>query len=471
METTSVPHDTFKAITLQNDTFWGVLMLIRNFHRTGGRRAKGMMAWIITAACFVLLVPTWLSAMTGYVADIQPFVADSDNGMLPLSRYTPVIYTIHNGELLAGLKADARIDVPWGEDYTGQLDSSNTYDCYTSSYYNANFSVELDRLVFPHPIDIKCKWLWSVSFYTSQYGFFGLSGSGNTTFYQPNETNITTPVILTTPLDISAHFAISKSGNDSVSQLSDVMWKYYPYGMSWKDPRTGLFAFNPGSPLLWSSDTGTIFDVSEFNKNGICQQAGGEVRYQWGFSYLLLYIFVLCLFIWVIGMWIFYFDCLLSSRLHERNMGYERAVLDLSNSMHRTMEAKNVDMCSNEELQTLVADNKITYTDLPFDSSTPTRLENFRRDHSFKRWLKDEKWWLCAMLVFTLLFILSFLTPVYNGWCPYGGFIPGLGVFLLLLVGRETYGRWTVFAFFFAAFVGLDIWWIIHRRRRYYYYY
>jgi len=91
MESSSVSSETFKVMTLKNNTIFGVLRLIRGFLKTGGTRAKVAMFWTILSALFVLLVPTWLSAMTGYRADIEGFVTDNNNNLVPADDFLPAI--------------------------------------------------------------------------------------------------------------------------------------------------------------------------------------------------------------------------------------------------------------------------------------------------------------------------------------------------------------------------------------------
>lgn len=458
METTSVSHDTFKAITLQHNTISEVWMLVKDFNKTSSRRTKGMVAWIVMAACFVLLTPTWLSAMTGYVADIQPFVENADS-MLPLSGYQPVLYTIHDGARLINRQNESRIAVAW-KDTTQQLSPGNYYDCDPQNSGKASYDNDTNTLTFESSVSQECKWLWAVSWYVSRYGFLALSTLPNPNFYQPDGTGTATIVNLTSPLNISAHLAMSKSGNWTYpGSPGSGAWNEIPYGAFWTNPNTGMYTFNPGNPMFIEPESGTIYNISELNRNGTCQQAKGGVRYQWGFSFLLLYVFTMSLMVWIIGLWILYIDSTLHSRLKTRGMGYERAVLDLSLSMQGSIAREGAETSSNKELQAFVKNTMITFNALPFDSSTPNRWEQFRRNYSFKKWVKDEKWWLGGLLVFTSLFVLSFLM-LDSFWFPLGAPIPGFGIFLVLLVGRETHGRWTLFAFCFVLFMGLDAWWI-----------
>jgi len=135
MESSSVSSETFKATTLQNDTIIGVLRLIRDFTEIGGTRSRVAMFWTILSALFVLSVPTWLSAMTGYTADIESFVTDSNDNRVPAHDFLPAIYTIHDGQRLGEpYTKDYRIAIPWVDDSQIILSTRGYYGCYPGDF-------------------------------------------------------------------------------------------------------------------------------------------------------------------------------------------------------------------------------------------------------------------------------------------------------------------------------------------------
>ena len=466
MEASSVSHDTFKAVTLQNDTITGLAILIKDFFKTGGRRAKVAMCWTILAGSFVLSVPTWLSAMTGYTADIKSFVQDKDSTLVPAGNFKPVIYTIHDGARFEnGFPNDTRCAVPWRSS-SRKLGLFNKYGCgsfyYNNFYYDNSFNGTKNIYFGSYTTDIECKWMWAVSKYVSDYGFLGKSTALDTIFHQPNDSKNTTPVVFSPSLNISAHFAISPVLVDWGNQEYES--NFSPYGRDWKNPDDGQYTFNVSSPVFWDSSSQTLYNLTQFNSAGSCQQQG-LVKYKWGFSFLLLYVFVITFLVWTIGMWTFYLDSWLHSRLDvsQRQMGVERAVLDLSKAMQSKVDADQVELHSNSQLRTLVKINQLTCSELPLDWHVNTRWNKCRRwwrDFRFKQWAKDEKWWLCAMLFFDIMFALSFTTNLTYGWAPYFAMFPGFGVFLVIVVGRKVRSRWLLFVFWFLLFWALNCWWI-----------
>lgn len=467
MEATSVTHDTFKAITLQNDTTTALYVLARDLFKTGGRRARLAMAWTIFATSFVLMVPTWLSAMTGYTADIESYVQNQNNSLVPAWNFKPAIYMIHDGARLGDdFQNDHRITVPWVD--PSELILSDYYGCYPGGMvFNYTGDGELD---FFEQINIDCKWLWAISKYVFDWGFLATSANLNTTLHRPDESNKTSTVSIDPPLNISANLV-----NDPFyDEYDDLDWYFIPYGQHWQNPETNDYPFSQPNPVFWDQSSQTLYNLDEFNSRGTCQQEG-LVRYKWGFSFLLLYAFVVTFLIWSIGMWILYLDCWLHSRidLSHRKMGVERAVLDLSHSMESKLDTDQVELHSNSQLRPLVKDSMLTYSDLPLQLPAVTRWSLFRwwwRDFDFKSWSREERWWLCAISFFTLMFVLSWTTDLRNGWMPYIAMFPGFGVFLVLVVGRGVRSRWVIFVFWFLLFWIPNCWWIDSRSRRDVYY-
>ncbi|KAK5937627.1 hypothetical protein PMZ80_010247 [Knufia obscura] len=458
MESSLVSVETFKAMTLQNDTFYGVLKMMRYFQQNGGKRAKVAMFWTILSALFVLLMPTWLSAMTGYVAAIEGFVQDSSDNLVPFEEFRPVIYTIHDGDRLGeGYTKDYRVAIPWVNYEDNYYVLSDYYGCWSALSRTYNDSAE--PVKWKDDADASCTLLWRLSEYTSQYGFLGLNNT-ETDFTFPNMTNVTIPE---PSLNISANFALY-GGNPSYYDTFE--WWYLPYGVNWRRNDTNEMPFATSDPFFYHQSSGTGYNLTELNQNGSCQQLD-NVRYKWGFSFILLYAFIATWLIWNIVVFGIYLDSYLHSRLDvaKRSIGLERAVFDLSLAMQKRTDAESVVMTGNDRLQHLIRGGHMTYKDLPLNSLPPTRWNQIRKwweGFRFWPWAKAEKWWLAAMLIFDLFFILSVTTGRFKrGWCPYFSALPGFGVFLVLLVGRNAQGRWLIFVFWFLLFWIGNIWWIL----------
>ncbi|KAF7507316.1 hypothetical protein GJ744_010750 [Endocarpon pusillum] len=81
-----------------------------------------------------------------------------------------------------------------------------------------------------------------------------------------------------------------------VGALRKVLRALIPVGLgtsvrNWRNP-DGQQTFNVSSPLFWHSSSQTLYNLSQFSSAGSCRQQG-PVSYKWGFSFLLLYVFVI----------------------------------------------------------------------------------------------------------------------------------------------------------------------------------
>lgn len=452
MEETEIPHSAFKAITLESGTFVAVMRLVQNFPRQIRGRSKFVMMWTILAMLFVLFVPTWLSAMTGYTATLSAFVTDSHGNFIPAESFLQLVYIISDGDRLGNsYTKNYRVVVPW---YADQLHLDTSYDC--------QFAYTLNDTGQDAWVDIKdegCAMMWRVSNYTATYGFLGRNNT-NTTFTFPDQSSINLP---SPSLNISAYFAlVSVEESEEMEGYDTTPWYFVPYGRAWLDPETNSYPFRVSDPRFYNSDIDIEYNEAEITEHGKCLNEN-DVRYSWGFSFLLLYFFIITLLVWTIGMYILYLNSFLLSRLDrtERHMGTERAVLDLSAAMQRKLAAEHSEMYSNSQLNRLVRNNVITYKDLPLESSIPTRwtlIGIWWRDFRLMPWLKSEIWWLMALVVFFVLFILSWKDDYVDyAWNQNVSTIPVLAVLHVLAVGRATRSRWLIFVLWLFLFVCLDI--------------
>jgi len=446
MESSVVSADVFEAITLRNDTIGGVFKLTKDCLQNRGARARGTMCCMVLAALFLLMLPTWLSAMTGYTADIEAFVQDSRNNLIPAEQFVPHIYTIHDGHRLGQNYADEyRIFVPWSS--VGMSLESSRYGCPQVAKYNWTS----DAYDWTRESTEECQLLWRISEYTAKHGFLGQNDT-RSQFTFPDGTNIT----LDQPsLNVSAHMAVDVessayrySRRDPNSPYSG--WSAFPWG-------TQNYPFDKLDPLLFYPDSETTYNLTQLNERGSCQQLN-HVRYKWGFSFLLLYVFIVALLIWTITIYALYLDSYYHSRLDAagRYIGLKRAVLDLALAMQENLEARDVRLKSDARLSSLVRGYHIIYRNLVLDDLPPPRCT----DSKTYRWVSKERWWLIAFLILTALCAMSWTVwQISRVWCNYASPLPPFGVLIVLSAARKWRRRWLCFAFFLTVFLCVAIWW------------
>lgn len=309
---------------------------------------------------------------------------------------------------------------------------------------------------------IACKWLWSLSNYVFNYGLMG-SGSGNvtsmnTTLQIPNSSNSTTPKNFNPPLNI--YFNLPTDGFD---YYKDQTWDYYFSGANWRDPKDGLYPFKTPDDQFLEWNSGTLYYLGDLTAAGQCQQTASG-NYQWGFSFFLLYLFIVMLLIWTIGTWAFYLDAWLHSHLDasHRDMGLERAAIDVAYALQDKLDLDTSRSMGNRELRDLAKTIQYEYADLFRAIPVRTRWEQYlrwqrtvtRRD--ILNWALHEKWWLLLLFCFVHLSVLSWVSIVGLAWNPWTSSLPGLGVVGVLVVGKEVRGRWSIFALALLVFLITD---------------
>lgn len=463
MESSSVSTSTFEAISFQHDTLIGVSKLIRHLQQISSVPARGTMFCIILSSLFTLVLPTWLSAMTGYTADITAFVQDANENLIPAQDFLPWIYTIHDGKRLGDpYTDDYRVVVPWSDTTDMSLETGD-YGCdFWNGYPHTNGSI-----TWTETANENCTLIWLISQYTSVYGLLGQNDT-ESLFMLPNHTNVTIPK---PSLNISANLArydVDCKYDSCDDAWAKHIWYFSLYGSTWVSNITHDAPFHNSNPMFYYGSSGTAYNVTQMNERGSCQQPH-QVRYKWGFSFLLLYAFLVTWLVWTVVMYGLFLDSYYNSRLNaaDRKMGLKRAILDLSTSMQKHFKAEDVVLYSNAQLCSIVKEHEISYQNMIADPLPPARMEGA----VVLPWTRREKWWLAALCVFSLFLGLSWVNERFStGWSQYFSAMPVVGILIVLTLARKRRRRWLHFAFWFLFFWVGNIWWMTVSLRRGEYY-
>lgn len=426
MEKSSVPYNTFKAVTLQGNTLEAVYNIATSIGRS--RRTAFTASWMVLASCFVLLMPTWLSAMTGYTTATEPYLLDADGRLVPAAEIQKVIYTIHDCSRLEGIPLEA----------------------YTSR----------DLPGIPPPEDYHILTTWEQESYDS---------------YRIGGRHVPT----TASLEIAIKNYINKY---NTSRDEDSVLDYRDLQINLTSPTLNISSYDDSNPMFLLPSNMT-YTVSDMNEHGSCLSAL-NVRYKWGFSFFLAFTFMMTWTLWTVSMWLCQIENSGTSRLLTtgRNMGLERAVLDLSLSMQKVLDVEDTKLYGSRRLQRLVNKTEITYAGLAQSEAVRFFASKAPEPPSGRsRRVIDEKYWLCAQLIFIFLMACSFfglvasqnnsvsgLQTVVCFWCPMVSPLPVVGVMLVLSIpGDKIPARWLVFVILFVPFLAVNSWWIANLRRAY----
>ncbi|KAK1995091.1 hypothetical protein LX36DRAFT_672697 [Colletotrichum falcatum] len=374
MQTRPVTYRTFQAIFLQDQP--GILStfyLVRDFARSRGLQSRAMMAIMVFVAVFVLLFPTLGSAMTGYSANNDAYIQGYDGTLIRFIDFKIAGYVIHDAQRIFNM--------------TGELVLTYPY-----AYVN----------------DVQ------------KYGFYGLENRESTWMGR----SLPAPV-----LNISAS------------------WLYPSlslYGWNWTDPRTGQQPFRDGRRAAYATGNKT-YPLSYLEANGSCQPlrdpsiSADSVResYEWGFSYLQLFILTVFLMAWTLCIAYMWTKARLTMRMRRRRdvpRDY-KGVLELSSAIRRQLHGSDPDGLSHDELREEIGKRL---------GGGRVELEKAEAPETYGLWrgaaayCMDEKWWLVAVL--GMLGPCAALASIDNsfGWWMV---VPTLSTTLAMLVGRSTESR------------------------------
>ncbi|KAK4159999.1 hypothetical protein QBC43DRAFT_373433 [Cladorrhinum sp. PSN259] len=332
-----ISYTTFWGVFLrQESTLMGVYRLLadRTFYRA--LRSKIAIVFAVTSLVFVVAFPTLADAMTGYAPTTDAFIPQKsgDQLLVPYRLFEKVAYIIHDGWRVNGTANDI---IP-----LNHIDAySNNYEPYLDKDSFAKLRKREEdwesryNLTDCHEPSIgACRNARTVvSRYVRTYGFYGLNTTtGNSTLF--GGVPVPRP-----PLNISAFYLESEYD-----------------GGSWVDPRTLKTPFRDPSNvmLVYGNDTYTAEDII---RDGRCQPFSDD-GYQWGFSFLQLFIVTLLLIIWTIGTWALWFKAYLNEhRISEYGRVPPKTwkgLLHLASAMREELAAAGIDAAALTDRQLAV---------------------------------------------------------------------------------------------------------------------
>ncbi|KAK1655158.1 hypothetical protein BDP81DRAFT_337055 [Colletotrichum phormii] len=257
--------------------------------------------------------------------------------------------------------------------------------------------------------------------YVQEYGFYGLENK-NTTWM-----NKTMP---------APALNISTSGLPPYRNLL--------YGWNWTDPRTGLKPFENEKNLTYIAGNETYSkeymkaygSCQPMSDHGIGADAGRE-SYQWGFSYLQLYILVILLVLWTLSLAYVWLKARLTMRMRRRYdvpRGY-KGVLELSHAIRKELQETEPDELSHDQLSEEIK-KSLKGGRIQLELAVSPATYGFWR--AIWMWLKEEKGWIGAVL---LMMVTSVPLIVINNSFGWWLLVPIIAFLLALMVGRSKKSR------------------------------
>ncbi|KZL67867.1 hypothetical protein CI238_12980 [Colletotrichum incanum] len=423
MQVSPVTYDTFQAIFLQDQPgIYSTFYLIRDFAHSHGLQSRVMMVIMVFVAIFILLFPTLGSAMTGYSANNDAYVRGYEGMLIPFEEFDVAGYVIHDawrinmtGDLLLTYP---RMQYPTKE--TAYFSTSASSGCIENDLERSGYWFNSGTAM---PVEEGCSMHRNVSDYVRNYGFYGLEDKESIWMGQ----TLPAPV-----LNISASWL----------PQSDAL-----YGWNWTDPRTGLQPFKDVSRAAYAAANDT-YSLDYVKANGSCQPmsdpafSADSVResYEWGFSYLQLYILIVLLLVWTLCLAYMWLKARLTMRMRQRYdvpRGY-KGVVELSNTIRKELQESNPDDLSHDQLYEEVK-KRLRGGRIELEKAdSPGTYDLLRGAWTY---CKDEKWWVIAILgMIGPCAALSWIDDSFGWWM----LVPIISTTLAMLVGRSKGSRFVL---------------------------
>ena len=170
------------------------------------------------------------------------------------------------------------------------------------------------------------------------------------------------------------------------------------FGASWQDPRSHDYPFQGLKNVAYTlSNSNATYDVAKIQAEGTCQQLE---TYQWGFSFLLLFVVMLFTAVWALGSYALWMDAYLNSRLERspRDMGTLRAILDYAAAIEKDLGADTIKNTGNRALKArmrlngerqMIRSDALDEMELPLSRSAEFKI--WWRAFDVRAWVKQEK--------------------------------------------------------------------------------
>ncbi|KAF1848597.1 uncharacterized protein K460DRAFT_334887 [Cucurbitaria berberidis CBS 394.84] len=359
MEVTPVTFGTYRTVFLQNESLLvATPRIVRDFTRRHGLHSKTAMVFIVMTMAFILVFPTFGSAMTGYSGNVKAYVAATDTQLIAFEDFRFALYTIHDGWRIGKGGNYVVISPTIHSDPILTDDDENTHN-----YCRDNLLRIED-----------CYVMGNVTSYVQTHDFFGIK----------NEPSVFMDIKIPPPtLNISA--------------------LYIPYSPKDRDRYESRFGQKLRMTWTYSNKTYPLDFVRE---HGSCQAL---LDYKWGFSFIQLFFMTVFLIVWSLGIYIIWLrsHIIMKKRGLQDVAGEFKAVFELADAMRSRLEEygkeEGVDLSTLPEFKLRHRITKdLRGGAISYETSLLSTGEDGKGDSGwgFKLWVKREKWWLTTFLVF-----------------------------------------------------------------------
>ncbi|CAG9945436.1 unnamed protein product [Clonostachys rosea f. rosea IK726] len=340
------------------------LRLARQFFLGRGLASAFKMWFLVIAALFVVAFPTLMSSLAGYTTANQAWVDLGERGLDSYSQAFPLAFIIHDGKRV-GLPENQH--VPYDEGARGLVVQKTNY---LPSIIGGYQSIKSPR----SHADL-------IGNTTTYFLICGLSNMAESAIEKgQNNTTWGGERLQGPPLNITA-FYLPRA--DFISKDTESIWNY-------KDKNDPLFT---DKSLMTYSLSNEAYDMATIQKNGTCQPI--QNRYQWGFSFLQLFINIILLSLWTIGMALVWVKSHLTLKLNGFAAIYNnwKGLLEFTEVLGGQLKAAKIEYLSIDDKQLELEIEKLlqggSVTGLPLLQGFYSLRQRMVR----KRWLLLSLFW------------------------------------------------------------------------------
>ncbi|KAJ4305806.1 hypothetical protein N0V90_001338 [Kalmusia sp. IMI 367209] len=309
MEMHRTSYKMYTAVAFQTTTLGTLGVLGKEFLAFGEGTWKRFFRWLavlcmLLSTLYVLAFPTLMAAMTGYITTYEPYIEDANHNLAAWSEIEPVRYVVKDSNRL-------------GEEYTAPLVA-----------------------VLSDPDLMKAIKNYSDHYMDFEFDFEKLPGIQDQV-----------PTLISVQRNLSSTFVFN--GSTVPLEAPSLNITYAIPGGRQISPALGYPLYS-----LEASRQGATYSDSYIHTHGSCKPSE---TYQWGFSYIFLFMVAIFNFVWsciMVGMW---FDTRRGSRMYRsgRRPGLLRSILDVAGAMKEEVGECDDEGCGmgEEELRKKLAES------------------------------------------------------------------------------------------------------------------
>ncbi|KAL9024274.1 MAG: hypothetical protein Q9180_007948, partial [Flavoplaca navasiana] len=306
METTPVSYKLYASLVFSSTSLIATWRAFKAIFSTKGWRAKIYLTWCALAMGYILVFPTLIESMTGYVSPSSPgFNLANGQFVTQDSDDLKSCFNVTAGLLMGLDKNDTRAVGP----------PAHIFDAASSSPFWRGSS-RWDKENAPDGVDLSGPF-WAMATWR-QYAY-------DQPFYRDRLTHAN--------ISRSEYYISSSSRNASYTRQYDTY-----YNITIHDQ---VYTFTDWSPYNYFSPAYCYDDLTllpyQLKETPYCFN---EDYFVWGFSSIVLYITLGLQLVWTFGMYCLWLDANLASRLVKAGRtirGPFRAATDLAEAMNETL--------------------------------------------------------------------------------------------------------------------------------------